>query len=206
MQDATEQNIPCPFIRALVAEQYIQPDVESIHHLADVIADAAGGSDANKARIRTLSKGIAAIANGLSPMTVFETYKSGLRIDKLRGGPLDKKGVNSRIIDQTGKFNPEQFERLKSFAQEFNTPEGKELGLSAKAINEMMDKNAERAPHRRFLDRKLMNGEWPVLLKVMQKGEGDGAYLSLDELRILFEDRQLPARIGSRIANFRQGG
>lgn len=203
MQNAKPQNIPCPFIRALVAQNYIEADIEPVQRLAELIGEAAGGSEANKAKIRTASKGIAAIANGLRPDTIYKTYKGGLRIEKLRGGPLDKRGVNSRIIDQTGKFNPEQFERLKAFAREFTSGEGKELGIGLSEIKKMMDENAARASHKRPVDRLLMEGEWPVLLKVMKKGEGDAAYLSLDELRTLFAERRFPARIEARIASFR---
>ncbi len=203
MTEANKQNIPCPFIRALVATSYIQADVEPVQRLAELIGEAAGGSRANKTKVRILSVGIAAIANGLDPMKIGKTYMDGLKIPELRGGPLDKRGVNSRIIDQNGSFDPEQYERLKTFAKEFSTADGKELGIGLKEIKIMMDQNAERAPSKRSVDRMLMEGEWPVLLQVMQKGEGDDAYLSLDELRILFADRRLPARVEERIARFR---
>jgi hypothetical protein len=46
-----------------------------------------------------------------------------------------------------------------------------------------------------------MNGEWPVLLKVMHKTAKDGeTYLALEELRALFEERKLPERIMARLA------
>jgi hypothetical protein len=45
-----------------------------------------------------------------------------------------------------------------------------------------------------------MNGEWPVLLKIMGKGEGDTRYLSVNEVRTLFVDRRLPDRINARLA------
>ena len=45
-----------------------------------------------------------------------------------------------------------------------------------------------------------MNGEWPVLLDIMGKGEGNQRYLSVAEVRTLFVDRRLPDRINARLA------
>ncbi len=63
-----------------------------------------------------------------------------------------------------------------------------------------MDANFERAKGaRRRIDRKLMNGEWPVLLNIMGKGEGEERYLSVAEVRTLFVERRLPDRIAGRL-------
>ena len=63
-----------------------------------------------------------------------------------------------------------------------------------------MDANFERAKgHRRAIDRLLMKGEWPVLLDIMGKGEGDQRYLSVAEVKTLFVDRRLPDRINARL-------
>jgi hypothetical protein len=45
----------------------------------------------------------------------------------------------------------------------------------------------------------LMKGEWPVLLKILGKGEGDERYLSVAEVRTLFVDKRLPERITARL-------
>ena len=37
-----------------------------------------------------------------------------------------------------------------------------------------------------------MKGEWPVLLKILGKGEGDERYLSVAEVRTLFVERRFP--------------
>ena len=64
-----------------------------------------------------------------------------------------------------------------------------------------MDANFERAKGtRRWIDRRLMNGEWPVLLNIMGKGEGEERYLSVAEVRTLFVERRLPERIVARLA------
>jgi hypothetical protein len=45
----------------------------------------------------------------------------------------------------------------------------------------------------------LMKGEWPILLKILGKGEGSERYLSVDEVRMLFVERRLPERITARL-------
>jgi hypothetical protein len=198
---ASKADIPCPFLRALVAQGLIPPERESIKRIGQLIGEAAGGSQANKSRIGAISMGIAAIANGLSLRAIVGTVKSGLNLERLRGGPLDKKGVNSRIISQTGAFDREEFARLRQFARTFQGQERDEPGLGLEELTKMMDANFERAERKRPVDRKLMNGEWPVLLKVMHKTAKDGeTYLALEELRALFEERKLPERIRARRA------
>ena len=60
-----------------------------------------------------------------------------------------------------------------------------------------MDANYARAAgRRRLVDRALMNGEWPILLKVMGKKGKAGRYLGLKEVEELFTKRRLPARMG----------
>ncbi|MEQ1877506.1 MAG: hypothetical protein ABL958_12745, partial [Bdellovibrionia bacterium] len=64
----------------------------------------------------------------------------------------------------------------------------------------MMDANFERSKgRRRKIDRRLMDGEWPVLLGVMGKGAGKDRYLSLAELNELFHENTLPQRVITRI-------
>jgi hypothetical protein len=65
-----------------------------------------------------------------------------------------------------------------------------------------MNANFERAKDkRRWFDRKLMDGEWPVLLNIMGKGDGEQRYLSVAEVRTLFVDRLLPERIVARLTS-----
>src|SRR5260370_41080205 len=44
-----------------------------------------------------------------------------------------------------------------------------------------------------------MNGEWPVLLRIMGKGDGGQRYLSVAEVRTLFVERRLPDRVAERL-------
>jgi hypothetical protein len=126
---------------------------------------------------------------------------TGLRPGELRGGPLDKRGAGSRILDQAGHFDEEQFERLDEFAVDCVDVETGvvERGLTDERLVEVMDANAERAKDfRRPFDRQLMDGEWPVLLKVMGKEGQEGPYLSMAEVHNLFADRVIPDRVLAR--------
>jgi hypothetical protein len=70
----------------------------------------------------------------------------------------------------------------------------------------MMDANFERAAgRRRSIDRRLMDGEWPILLKVMGKQGKTGRYLSLVEVRDLFVERRLPERMSRRLTGAKRG-
>ncbi len=98
-------------------------------------------------------------------------------------------------------MRPTELERLREFASLKTTAGGgREWGLDAAELQAMMDANYARAGvTRRVVDRQLMEGEWPVLLQVMGKQGRDGRYLSLREVRTLFEARQLPARMARRL-------
>ena len=91
--------------------------------------------------------------------------------------------------------NEAELARLAEFGKDRADPRGgTERGLTASEINTYMNANFERAKgHRRRIDRKLMKGEWPVLLDIMGKGEGEHRYLSVAEVRTLF-DRAAAAR------------
>jgi len=202
---AVSPDNPCPFLRAAVAGRYIDPHAEPVFRVADLIAEASGGTPTNKRKVRIGSVAIAAVANGLGPLAVLHNLTDGLHADALRGGPLDKRGAGSRILDANGELTPAELDRLDDFAADFKRPDGggTERGLGLPQLRAMMDANYARAAGaRRKVDRLLMNGEWPVLLNVMRRGEGDGVYLSLAEVRVLFAERKLPARIAARIARF----
>ena len=63
-----------------------------------------------------------------------------------------------------------------------------------------MDANFARgAGRRRTIDRTLMIGEWPVLLKVMGKEGPGGRYLGLQEVIDLFKNRRFPERMNERL-------
>ncbi len=190
-------NNPCPFLRALVATGKVADDQEPLASLSAAVVQAASGGTGAPALPAAAIYGIALIANGLAPWTVLQTQQQGLKLNALRGGPLDKKGAGSGILNAHAEVNATQLARLGEFAKNKKNENGRsEPGLDLRELRTFMDANFERAAgRRRLVDRALMNGEWPVLLKVMGKDGPDGRYLSVKEVTDLFKKRQLPARM-----------
>ena len=126
---------------------------------------------------------------------------SGAVLDELRNGPLDKHGAGSRILDVSGHVREDEIDRLATFGKDCKDPSGgTERGLTAKEIDTFMAANLKRAGDAaKFYYPLLMKGEWPVLFNIMGKGEGEGRYLSVAEVRTLFVERRLPDRIVARL-------
>jgi hypothetical protein len=190
-------NNPCPFLRALVADGKLADDTEPLSRVASVIVDVAKKGDGHPALPSVAIYGIAMIANGLGPFSLIGTSTQGLKLNQLRNGPLDKKGAGSGILDAAGEVNKKELARLSEFAEEQVAKDGsKELGLTLPDLVVYMDANFERAKgRRRIVDRALMNGEWPVLLKVMGKEGKSGRYLSVSDVQALYTKRSLPERM-----------
>jgi hypothetical protein len=200
---AVSPNNPCPFLRALVAGGHVAGHVEPLCRIADTIVAASRGAPAEPSLPRPVVYLIAMIANGLGPMRLARSVHTGVQLDALRGGPLDKRGAGSRILDAAGHIDENELARLDQFAADrVDVSSGAvERGLGIEQLRAMMDANFARAAgERRRIDRRLMEGEWPILLRVMGKTSADGRYLSLTELRALFVGRCLPARITQRLA------
>jgi hypothetical protein len=192
---------PCPFLRALIAGGYLSGHVEQLSKIADTIV-AAGGESATETPLpRSKVFLIAMVANGLGPARLARSVRNGAQLDALRGGPLDKRGSGSRILHPTGRIDENEMTRLDQFAADKVDESGvAERGLGIQQLRTMMDANFARAAgKRRRIDRALMNGEWPILLRVMGKNSRDGRYLSLTELRTLFVEQRLPQRITRRL-------
>lgn len=198
-QHDVSTNNPCPFLRALVASGQLADDTESLAKVANTISKVASRGEGSPSLPRVATYAVAAIANGLSPLSIARANLAGLKLNALRDGPLDKHGVGSGILNAKGQVNKAELIRLDEFASEKQDGNGNsERGLNAAELKRMMDANFERAAgRRRRIDRTLMDGEWPVLLKVMGKGRGKDRYLSLAELRVLFVERRLPKRMTS---------
>jgi hypothetical protein len=192
---------PCPFLRALVAEGRLDGATEPLVHVAATVADVAKSGDGEPTLPVAAIYAIALIAHGLGPLSVARTQHRGLRPDALRDGPLDKHGAGSGILDASGHVDGAELDRLDTFARLYPSAAGRrEGGLGADELGRYMDANFERAAgRRRLVDRRLMDGEWPVLLKVMGKDGPDGRYLSVAEVRSLFVDRRLPRRMLARL-------
>jgi hypothetical protein len=187
---------PCPFLRALVADGALADGLEPISKVVRTIVDVAKKGEGAPELPPTPIHLIAMVAHGVSPLTVLHTQLRGVQLNGLRNGPLDKKGVGSGLLDAKGEVNPQELARLKQFASNKTSSAGTtELGLSLDEITTFMNANFKRAKHWRLVDRALMNGEWPVLLKVMGKDGPDGRYLSLAEVEELIVQRRLPERM-----------
>jgi hypothetical protein len=196
-QVAVSPNNPCPFLRALVANGYVGGHIVPLPELCRLIEAASGEHGTAKTMVGVKTYLVALGANGFGPLRLIQSASSGAILDELRNGPLDKHGAGSRILDVTAQVREEQIERLAGFGKDCRDPAGgSERGLTAKEIATFMAANFERAGDAaKFYYPLLMKGEWPVLLNIMGKGEGDARYLSVAEVRTLFVERRFPARI-----------
>ena len=201
-------NNPCPFLRALVSQGQLPNGDVSLAEVTRVVVEVAAAGDSKEKLPAAAVVAIALAANGLSPLQLARNALGGVTLNELRNGPLDKKGAGSRILDAKAKVKPAELARLDEFASDKVDADGRtERGLDLAESTRMMDANFERAEgHRRLIDRKLMDGEWPILLKVMGKEGGKkgekgkkGLYLSLKDVAQLFEERTLPQRMMRRL-------
>ena len=196
-------NNPCPFLRALVAGGFVGGHVVPLATLCRMVEAASGKTGLKKKIVGIKTCMVALIANGLSPLRLWRSWRSGAVLDELRNGPLDKHGVGSRILSVDGQVNEAEIERLAGFGQLCKDPcGGTERGLTSPEITTYMRANFDRArDNRRWYDPILMKGEWPVLLDIMGKSEGPRRYLSVAEVSTLFNERRLPERIVERLAS-----
>jgi hypothetical protein len=194
-------NNPCPFLRALVADGQLPDDKVPIGEVTKTIVEVAKTGDGSPKLPGAAIRAIALVANGLSPLQLTRNGLGGLRLNELRGGPLDKKGAGSGILDREARINKAELDRLDEFAgDKLDAKSRVERGLDADDLKRMMDANFERAAgRRRQIDRRLMDGEWPILLQVMGKQGKTGRYLSVAEVRELFEERRLPVRMRKKL-------
>lgn len=193
---------PCPFLRALVARGDLPDGRVAAGTLASTISRVARSGDGAPALPAAAIQAIAVIAHGLLPWQVARSQLQGVRLDGLRDGPLDKHGVGSGILDAQARVVMAELDRLAEFASPQAGADGHaEPGLDLAALKRYMDANAERARgRRRLVDRSLMDGEWPVLLKVLGQDGPGGRFLAVADVRRLFVERRLPARMEARLA------
>jgi hypothetical protein len=200
-QIPVSSNNPCPFLRALVANGYVGGHQVPLDKLTEMIGLASGETGSAQKNVRMKTWLVAVIANGLGPLRVLKSATSGAVLDELRDGPLDKHGGGSRILDADAKVHEDEIARLAGFGKDYKDPSGGiERGLTAKEIDTFMKANLKRDGNAaRWYYPMLMKGEWPVLLKILGKGEGEARYLSVAEVRTLFVERRLPERITKRL-------
>ncbi|WP_315807233.1 MULTISPECIES: di-heme-cytochrome C peroxidase [unclassified Bradyrhizobium] len=194
-------NNPCPFLRALVAGGFVDGHSVALPKISSTIQAASGETGLRRRMVWPQTFGVALIANGFGPLRLIRSLWSGVTLDQLRNGPLDKHGGGSRILDAEAHVHEGEIDRLACFGSDYPNPcGGTERGLNAAQIKTYMRSNIDRdGADARWYFPLLMRGEWPVLLRVMGKGEGDNRYLSVAEVRTLFVDRRLPERIVTRL-------
>jgi hypothetical protein len=190
-------NNPCPFLRALVAEGFVDGHRVPLSTLSRKIEAASGEKGLNGIKARVSAYGIALFANG-NPL---RSWWSGARLDALRDGPLDKHGAGSRILDASAHVHEDELTRLATFGKERTAADGSlEIGLTKGEVTSFMKANRARAKDRwHWYYWLFMQGEWPVLLNILGKGEGPQRYLSVAEVKTLFVERRLPERIAARL-------
>ena len=194
-------NNPCPFLRALVANGYVGGHIVPLSKLSETIEFTSGETGLKERIVKLQIWLVAVTANGLGPLRVLKSATSGAVLDELRNGPLDKHGGGSRILDADANVHEDEIERLAGFGKDCKDPSGGiERGLTAKEIDTFMKANLKRdGDAARWYYPILMKGEWPVLLKILGKGEGEQRYLSVAEVRTLFVEKRLPERITARL-------
>jgi hypothetical protein len=117
-------NNPCPFLRALVEGGHISGHVEQLATIADTVIAAAGATPSEPRLPKFKVYLIAMIANGLGPVRLARSVREGARLDALRGGPLDKRGAGSRVLDTAGRIDENELARLDRFAADKIDPSG----------------------------------------------------------------------------------
>src|SRR5262245_57488178 len=128
MQDSTGPNLrtpgqpiavspdnPCPFLRAVVSEGYVGGHNVPLAMLARTVQAASGKIGFEKVSVGIKTRLVAEIANGLNPFRLCRSWWSGATLDELRNGPLDKRGVGSRILDATAHVHEDEIARFASF-------------------------------------------------------------------------------------------
>ena len=137
---------PCPFLRALAEGGYIDGHEEKLGRVSRLVALAGAAPPADARKVRSATYVIGLIGNGLRPGRLLRSWRRGLTLDRLRGGPLDKAGAGSRILTVDGQIDDGELARLEQFATWHTDESGRtELGLNAAELVAMMDANFARA-------------------------------------------------------------
>ncbi len=143
---------------------------------------------------------VALVGNGFNPVRLARNLLT-LSFDptKLTGGPLDKSGGDTGILQDLGDgtFSKAQFDRMFTrFGQTFTAENGtKERGLDASALEALINANqAERNGN--LIMKVIALFELPNALKLYaRRDQTTGTkYLSESDLLAFFKDMKFPAR------------
>lgn len=202
-QPSVSAGNPCPFLRGLVAQGLLPDGQATSREIIDAVhkIQKLNGSP-NIPGLATGLKAVVAIGNGLNPRQVVHNIRQGVHLDQLRYGPLYKNGVHSGVLNEQGQIDAVQLARLDQFASPKVSRDGQqELGFNQQELDAMMDANVERATpeQRRHYYRKMMDFEFPVLLKIMGKQGQAEPYLGLDDVKRLFVEGRFPHAIQQQL-------
>jgi hypothetical protein len=203
--NTAKRDIPCPVQRALARAGHIGENVP-LGKFGELVAKAFGSEGAAAETQKMILRGIGAVANGV--LSIPRNIANGFRPHELRGGPLDKRGGGTRILSQQGKFDPAEWERFETFGKQYpkEDGDGTELGWGSVELKTYLDANQARGKGSWWQRHVLAQEELPALLRMMGRGEEPNRHLVAKEVKALYQDELLPARIEQRIANVRAIG
>lgn len=194
-------DIACPVQRALARAGRIGDRVP-VGRFASLVLPAMQATGIVALALRVALWWVGATAHGLAGAPA--VLRAGFRPRALRGGPLDKFGGGSRLLTQQGAFDPAEFARFESFARAYpSVGGGEELGWGPAELAAYLDANNARGGGGWIRRHVIMQGEWPPLLRILGQGTGADLHMSATEVRELFEQERLPARVEARMGDLR---
>lgn len=173
---AAEPEIVCPVIRGMVSDGHLNVDAEGnakISELKDIFEDL--GFNRHLANVAVVGNRPSAILGNL--------FGGKFNVNDLRGGLLDHSGDS--MILREGKFDPERFDILVS-----HSSDGQRMTEAdfQKAIQtNKVDDDAS------WFGTQISKVEFSILLEAFGTEGPDGvAGVSIDDLRNLYENKQIP--------------
>ena len=199
-QVAVSANNPCPFLRALVANGTVGGHIVPLSKLRDVIEAASGKQGAEKTKAGIATYLIALIANGFAHVP---------RQRRVRGRSLTSCATARSTSTAPDRASSAWMRRCIWTRSTVSRPSATTAKIHPAAPSVACRRRRSTPSWRQTSSvpgirrngptRYMMKGEWPVLLDILGKGEGDARYLSVAEVRTLFVDRRLPDRIAARL-------
>jgi len=92
-----------------------------LSQIAEMVGLASGETGSAQKDVRRKTMFVAAIANGIGPLSVLKNATSGAVLDELRDGPLDKHGGGSRILDVDAKVRRSLLEASSRLRRRWST-------------------------------------------------------------------------------------
>ena len=182
---------PCPFLRGLVGEGFVAGGTVPLNTLSQSI-----GVRAARPGLGSLGRGSRLADRHRSPTAppYPKSICSGAQLDALRSGPLDKLGAGSRILGATAWSTRTRSRALRASAGLHRSGLGGASAASTppKSPTYMRDELQARRQRRALVlpdaDEVRMAGP----AEDHRQGQGKDRYLSVADVRTLFEQRNFP--------------